>query len=404
MNVSKLASSIAESPTLRLNALAKSMIAQGQPVIHLGGGEPKNKTPQSAIDGGEAVLRTGDVKYTPSAGTASLRQAIVRYTQANYNRKIAPENVLVSAGAKQALYNLLFAVVDAGDEVIIPAPYWVSYPEMVRMVGGVPVVVASSPDSHIPRLEDLLGAVTDRTKAVILNSPNNPSGAVYPQELIAEMVRFCEKKDIWLIMDDIYQKLVFDGQKVPNPLAFTGMDAESSHVVVVNAVSKIFGMTGFRIGWVVAPRPVIQLMNNIQSATTSCNSGVLMGAAEAALNGPQDGVAELVRTLETNRNAMLEGLQAIPNVRVVKPKGTFYCLPDFSAYQKDSLALCNFLLEKALVVTVPGKEFGAEGHLRLSFCGSLQDVTEGVARIRWAIDPASPKEIRIDGKSVTRDW
>jgi aspartate aminotransferase len=404
MNLSLLATSIAESPTLRLNALAKSMLAQGTPVIHLGGGEPRNKAPQSAIAAATAYLNTGDVKYTPSAGTASLRKAVADYTAVNYARKVAVENIIISSGAKQTLYNLLFTLINPGDEVIVPAPYWVSYPEMIRMVGGVPVTVASAEETHIPRAEDLLGAVTPRTKAILLNSPNNPSGAMYPAALVAEVVRYCERKGLWLIADDIYHKLAFDGMIAPNPLAYTDKDPEESRVVVINAVSKIYGMTGFRIGWAVAPKPVITVMNNIQSATTSCNSGVLMAAAEGALKGPQDGVPELVSALEANRNTMLKELAEIPGVRVVKPQGTFYCLPDFSAYQKDSLALCNFLLEKAFVVTVPGKEFGAEGHLRLSYCGSMQDVVEGVARIRWALDPAAPKEIRIGGKTAVRDW
>jgi aspartate aminotransferase len=404
MNLSLLASSIAESPTLRLNALAKSMLAQGMPVIHLGGGEPKNKAPQSAIAAAAAYLSAGDVKYTPSAGTPSLRKAVAEYTEANYARKVGGENIIISAGAKQTLYNLLFALIDPGDEVIVPAPYWVSYPEMIRMVGGVPVTVASPEETHIPRAEDLLGAVTARTKAILLNSPNNPSGAMYPPELVAEVARFCERKGVWLIADDIYHKLAFDGIVAPNPLAYADKDPESSRVIVINAVSKIYGMTGFRIGWAVAPKPVIAVMNNIQSATTSCNSGVLMAAAEGALRGPQDGVRELVSTLETNRNAMLKALAEIPGVRVVKPQGTFYCLPDFSAYRKDSLALCNFLLEKAYVVTVPGKEFGAEGHLRISYCGSAQEIAEGATRIRWALDPSAPKEIRIGDKTAVRDW
>ncbi|HEY5118499.1 MAG TPA: pyridoxal phosphate-dependent aminotransferase [Anaerolineales bacterium] len=404
MNLSLLASSIAESPTLRLNALAKSMLAQGTPVIHLGGGEPKNKAPQSAIAAAEAYLNTGDVKYTPSAGTLSLRKAVGDYTEANYGRKVAVENIIISAGAKQTLYNLLFTLVNPGDEVIVPAPYWVSYPEMIRMVGGVPVTVASGEETHVPRAEELLAAVTARTKAILINSPNNPSGAIYPAGLVEEVVRFCERKGIWLIADDIYHKLVFDGKTAPNPLGFTDKDPESTHVIVINAVSKIYGMTGFRIGWAVAPKPIIAIMNNIQSATTSCNSGVLMAAAEGALKGPQEGVREMVSSLETNRNTMLKALAEIPGVHVVKPQGTFYCLPDFSLYQKDSLALCNFLLEKAFVVTVPGKEFGAEGRLRLSYCGSAQEVVEGVARIRWALDPSAPKEIRIGEKTAVRDW
>jgi aspartate aminotransferase len=404
MNLSRLASSIAESPTLKLNALAKSMKAQGIPVIHLGGGEPKNKAPRSAIDAATAYLSAGDVKYTPSAGSPSLRKAAAEYTEKNYGRKAAVENVIISSGAKQTLYNLLFTLLDPGDEVIVPAPFWVSYPEMIRMTGGVPVIVPSSPDTHIPRAEDLLGAVTARTKAVLLNSPNNPSGALYPAELVEELVRYCERRDIWLVMDDIYHKLVFDGLQAPNPCAYTDRGVEESRLIILNAVSKIYGMTGFRIGWAIAPKAVIAVMNNIQSATTSCNSGVLMAAAEAALKGPQEGVAELVSLLETNRDAILKSLAEIPDVRVVKPHGTFYCLPDFSAFGKDSLTLCNFLLEKAFVVTVPGREFGAENHLRLSYCGARADVVEGVARIRWALDPASPKEIRIGEKTAVRDW
>jgi len=344
------------------------------------------------------------VKYTPSAGTPSLRKAVADYTEQNYGRKVAVENIIISSGAKQTLYNLLFTLVNPGDEVIVPAPYWVSYPEMIRMVGGIPVTVDSPEETHIPRAEDLLAAVTPRTKAILFNSPNNPSGAMYPAELVEAVVRFCESRGIWLIADDIYHKLVFGGATAPNPLAFTDKDPESTRVIVINAVSKIYGMTGFRIGWAVAPKPIIAVMNNIQSATTSCNSGVLMAAAEGALKGPQEGVQEMVTALETNRNTMLMELAKIPGVRVAKPQGTFYCLPDFSALRKDSLALCNFLLEKAFVVTVPGKEFGAEGHLRLSYCGTAQDVSEGVARIRWALDPGSPKEIRIGGKTIARDW
>jgi aspartate aminotransferase len=404
MNLSRLASSIAESPTLRLNALAKAMQAQGIPVVHLGGGEPKNKAPRSAVDAAVAYLNAGDVKYTPTAGTASLRKAAADYTEKNYGRRAAVENVIISGGAKQTLYNLLFALADPGDEVIVPAPYWVSYPEMIRMVGAVPVTVGSPPETHIPRADDLLRAVTPRTKAILINSPNNPSGALYPPELIEALVRHCERKGIWLIVDDIYHKLVFDGKTAPNPCAYTDRDVEQSKVVLLNAVSKIYGMTGFRIGWAVAPKAVIAVMNNIQAATTSCNSGVLMAAAEGALKGPQEGVGELVALLAANREAILGALAQIPGVHVARPQGTFYCLPDFSAFGKDSLALCNFLLEKAFVVTVPGREFGAENHLRLSYCGSQADVLEGVARIRWALDPAAPKEIRIGGKTFVRDW
>jgi aspartate aminotransferase len=404
MNTSRLAASLTESPTLRLNALAKTMLAKGEPVIHLGGGEPKNKAPQSAIAAATSLLQTGDIKYTPSAGSPTLRKAVAKYTEENYGRTVAPENVIIAGGAKPALFNLLYALINPGDQVVVPAPYWVSYPEMIRMVGGVPVIVSSSPETHVPTFKDILGAVTDSTKAIILNSPNNPSGAVYPENLVREVVHFCEEKSIWLLADDIYHKLVFDGKTTPNPCAYTEKDVEHSSLILLNAVSKIYGMTGFRIGWVVCNRQLATIINNIQSSIASCNSGILMAAAEGALSGSQDGVGELVASLEENRAEMLRGLAEIPGVRVVKPAGTFYCLPDFSYYNKDSLALCNLLLDKAKVVTVPGKEFGAEGHLRLSYCGSKQDVSEGVARIRWALDKTSPKEIQIGGQTVKRDW
>jgi aspartate aminotransferase len=275
---------------------------------------------------------------------------------------------------------------------------------MVKMVYGIPVIVTPEDGSFYPRMEDILKAVTSSTRAIIVNSPNNPSGVVFSEEFIQQIVEFCEKKNIYLIADDIYHKLVFDGLQAPNPCAYTERGVEESRLIILNAVSKIYGMTGFRIGWAVAPKAVIAVMNNIQAATTSCNSGILMAAAEAALKGPQDGVGELVSLLETNRDAMLQALAGIPGVRVVKPQGTFYSLPDFSAFGKDSITLCKFLLEKAFVVTVPGREFGAENHLRLSYCGTRADVIEGVARIRWALDPSSPKEIRIGEKTAVRDW
>ena len=218
----------------------------------------------------------------------------------NYNKLVAPENVIVSYGAKQSLFNILFTTVNPQDEVIILAPYWVSYPEMVKMVNGIPVIVTPEDGSFHPRMEEIERAVSSYTKAIIVNSPNNPSGVVYSPEFIAEIVEFCEQKKIYLIMDDIYHKLVFDGFQVANAYEYTHQDLESSMVIVSNGVSKIYGMTGFRIGWVVAPRKMVEVMTNIQAQTTSTTSVVLQAAAEGALTGMQS-VVESLRTTRSTR-------------------------------------------------------------------------------------------------------
>ncbi|MFA5139346.1 MAG: pyridoxal phosphate-dependent aminotransferase [Elusimicrobiota bacterium] len=404
MNIGRLAGSIAESPTLKLNSQAAALKAAGEPVIHLGGGEPKNKTPEAAVLAAKAKLDSGEVKYTPSEGVPSLKKAIVRYTEENYGRSASPGNVIVSAGAKPALFSLLYAILDPGDEVLILAPYWVSYPEMVRMVGGVPVVLKPGEGRFVPTLREIERTLTPKTKAVIVNSPNNPSGAVYPEELVADLVRLCESRGVVYISDDIYHKLVFGGKKAASPYACTDKDIESTQVVSVNGISKVYGMTGFRIGWVVAPRKLVEVMGNVQGQILSCASALAQAAAEGALTGPQTPVVSLCEALQRNRDVMMRELSAMKKLKVREPEGTFYCLPDFSAYKADSMELCRFLLEKALVVTVPGREFGMEGHLRLSYCTSAEDVIEGVSRIRWALDPESPEEIEIGGKRRVRDW
>jgi aspartate aminotransferase len=404
MSISQLARSVVDSPTLHLNEEARLLREKGQPVIHLGIGEPKNKTPITAILGSAAKLSSGDVKYTPTDGLPSLKKAIIKYTEENYNRVVAPENIIVTSGAKQSLYNVLFSIINPQDEVIILAPYWVSYPEMVKMVYGVPMVVTPEDGSFYPRMEDIQEAISSYTKAIIVNTPNNPSGVVYPPEFIADIVEFCEEQDIYLIMDDIYHKLVFDGTVAVPGYRYTNRDIENSKVLVVNGVSKLYGMTGFRIGWVIANRRLVEVMTNVQAQMTSCPASVLQAAAEGALTGIQSIVEGLRLTIENNRNVIMQELRSFNDIRVVRPQGTFYCLPDFRAYSNDSVELSNFLLKTALVVTVPGKEFGMEGYLRLSYAGSVKDITEGVARMKWALDPSSPREIYIGDRKLIRDW
>jgi len=409
MSLSQIACSIHPSPTVALNEEARILREKGEPVIHLGIGEPKNKTPIAAILSSAAKLNSGEVKYEPTDGTPSLKKAIIRYTEENYERLAAPQNIIISDGAKQALWNVLFAILNPQDEVIVLAPYWVSYPEMVRMVGGIPVIVTPEDGSFVPTFDEIERIVSSNTKAIIVNSPNNPSGAIYPEELIARIVDLCERKGIYMICDDIYHKLVFDGKVAVPAYKYTSKDVENSKIVAINGVAKLYGMTGFRIGWVVAQKNLVEILTNIQSQTTTCVSPVLQAAAEGALTGIQSNVEALRLSMQNNRDVLIQEMHSFTDVRCFKPQGTFYAMPDFRAYcgnglVKNSMELSKFLLKKALVVTVPGKEFGMEAHLRLSYSGTTKDLTEGIERMRWALDPNAPSEIYIGDRKAVRDW
>jgi aspartate aminotransferase len=404
MSLSQLARSIKESITLKLNQTAAQLREKGEPVIHLGGGEPKSKTPIDAIVSCTAVLNSGDIKYTPPDGIPSLKKAIIRYTEEHYGRQVRPENVIASCGAKQSIMAFLHAVLDPKDEVIFPTPYWVSYPEMVKLAGGTPVAVRAEDGSFQPTAKEIADAIGPYTKAVILNSPNNPSGVMYSRDFIGEVVELCAKRSIYLLMDDTYNRLVFDGLAPVNCYDFSAEELEQSKLVVVNCVSKMYAMTGFRIGWAVGNRELITAMATIQGQQTSGPATPSQWAAVGALNGVQSSISALRMTLENNRNILYDRLKAFPGVKVTRPDGAFYCFPDFSTYFKDSQKLAEFLLEKVRVVTVPGREFGMEGHLRLSFCGTAKEITEGVERIRWALDPSAPNELFLGDRRLVRDW
>ena len=390
MSLSLIAKNIGESATLKLNEVAAILRAKGDPVIHLGGGEPKGKPPLDALLAATAMLNSGEIRYTPPDGTPALKKAIIRYTEEFYGWRPAPENVMASGGAKQAIMSALHAVLDPQGEVVYPAPYWVSYPEMVRLVGGIPVAVTPEDGSFIPRIEDVEQVVGSYTKMVIINSPNNPSGAVYPEQFIADVVEFCEKRGLWLLM--------------LNPYDYAKDRSENSKLIIVNGVSKQYAMTGFRIGWAVGNRRLIDAMTNIQSHETSGPSALLQHAAVGAINGIQSSVEGLRATLENNRNVLVNELRAFDGVIIEEPGGTFYSFPDFSHYGKSSVKLSKFILDKVQVVTVPGVEFGMEGHLRLSYCGSIKDITDGIERIKWALDPNSPNELYIGERKLVRDW
>lgn len=405
MSISLIARELRESATLKMNERVAIMRAKGDPVIHLGGGEPKSMAPLDALVAAAGMLNSGEVRYTPAYGTPEMKAAIIRYTDDQYGFRPALNQVMASGGAKQAIMCALQAILNPQDEVIFPAPYWVSYPDMVKMCGAIPVPAKPMDGGYVPTISDITMRMGSNTKAIMINSPNNPSGAIYPEKFIKEVVALCEKEGLYLIMDDIYNRLVFDGKRVANPVACaTDFGSDNCKMIIINGVSKVYAMTGFRIGWAVANAKLIETMSIIQSHQTSGPSALLQKAAVAAINGSQNCVDNLVMTLENNANVMVARLKAFDGVKVLPPDGTFYCFADFSAYEKNSTKLAEFLLSKVMVCTVPGIEFGMEGHLRLSTCGTTKDITQGIERIKWALDPNSPNELIMGQRKMVRDW
>jgi aspartate aminotransferase len=275
---------------------------------------------------------------------------------------------------------------------------------MVKLCGAVPVPAKPEDGSLYPQLQNIERVVTSNTKAVLINSPNNPSGAMYSEDFIADIVGFCENRSLYLIMDDIYHRLIFDGKQPISCYDYAKDLDDDSKLVVINGVSKLYAMTGFRLGWAVASKSLIKVMANIQGHETSGPSALSQQAAVGAINGEQSSVESLRLTLEKNRDIMMDCLNSFEGVKCPKPDGTFYCFADFSSYERDSTKLATMLVDKVRVVTVPGVEFGADGCLRLSTCGSAKDITEGIERMKWALDPNSPTELVIGERKLVRDW
>ncbi|HEU4613553.1 MAG TPA: pyridoxal phosphate-dependent aminotransferase [Kofleriaceae bacterium] len=398
---------IKPSITLAVTAKAAKLKADGIDVISFGAGEPDFDTPDHIKDAARAALDKGVGKYTEVGGILPLRKAIAAELSAVHKMTIAPEQILVSTGAKHSLYNIFMALLDPGDEVLIPAPYWVSYPDMVMLAGGRPVILETkAEDDFAVTAEQVAAACSGRTRAIVLNNPSNPTGAVYTRAQIEALAKVVVEKDLLVISDDIYRQLVYPGPRSESGALHSGGDAEyvsiasispevAKRCVLVDGVSKTYAMTGWRIGYTAGPQPLIKAMSKIQGQSTSNPTHISQIATLAALTGPQDCVATMRKAFDERRLEMVKLLRAIPGVQCREPKGAFYAFPDVSAYVgkktpegsilDDDVQLCDWLVEVGKVAVVPGSGFGAPGYVRLSYACSMKNIQEGVGRLAKAL-------------------
>jgi aspartate aminotransferase len=383
---------LAPSPTLAMQAKAKAMRAQGINVISFGAGEPDFDTPERIKRAAIRALEAGHTKYTEVGGIPELRAAIAHKLKRDQGLDYAADEVTVSCGAKHTLYNIAMALVNPGDEVLIPSPFWVSYPEQVQLLGGVPVRVPT-PEATGFDLDpaELRRAVTARTKMIILNSPGNPTGAVFSAEALRAVGALAVERDLWVVSDECYEALTYEGRHVS--VATLAADFKA-RTLVVNTCSKAYAMTGWRIGYAAGPKPIIKAMTDVQSQVTSNPTSIAQWAAIEALTGPQDEVAKMVGEFDRRRRAIVDGLNAIPGVRCVMPKGAFYAFPNISGlfgkrYKgvalQGSSAVCAFLLDEARIATVAGVDFGSDDHIRLSYATSMETIKEGLTRMTAAV-------------------
>lgn len=379
---------IQPSLTLAVSAKAAALKAKGVDVIAFGVGEPDFDTPDNIKQAAVRALDKGAGKYTPVSGTAELRAAAAAELGTVHGVSLAAENLIVSVGAKHSLFNLFMAMLDPGDEVIVPSPCWVSYPEIVSMADGKPVLLPTRPEDRYQfdeaALERLVGP---RTRAIVLNSPCNPTGAVYSRATLEAVGQVMKKHpQLWAITDDIYRRLVYGVEWISLARAVPEL---ASRMIFVDGVSKSYAMTGWRIGFCAGPKELVKAMDTLQGQSTTNPSAVAQAAAVEAITGPQESVAKMHAEFDRRRKAMSAALRAIPGVKLVEPEGAFYCFPDFGAYCKgkiaDDVALAGYLIDHARVAVVPGTGFFAPGFLRLSYATSMKNVEEGVARIAASV-------------------
>jgi aspartate/methionine/tyrosine aminotransferase len=393
--ISSRIAAIAESATLAVDAKAKALKAAGRPVIGFGAGEPDFPTPGYILDAAEKAIRVpSNHRYTPVAGLPELREAIVAKTKRDSNFDITVENVLVTNGGKQAVFQAVATIVDEGDEVILPAPYWTTYPEQIRIAGGIPVeVFADESSNYCVTVEQLEAARTPKTKALIFCSPSNPTGSVYTVEQVRAIGEWALKHEIWVLTDEIYEHLLYDGATAPSlPVMFPEL---RDRIIVLNGVAKTYAMTGWRVGWMAGPKDIIKAATNLQSHMTANVANVSQRAAIAALNGDLSASNEMKVAFLRRRNLIVKMLNEIDGFSCPTPQGAFYAYPAVHGVlgreirgkkPQTSSELANLILDEVEVAAVPGEAFGPSGYLRFSYALSDEDLIEGITRIKNLIN------------------
>jgi aspartate aminotransferase len=381
MEISARAAQLSPSLTLSIDSKAKAMKAEGIDVCGFGAGEPDFDTPEHIKQAAIAALESGFTKYTPSAGLPELRQAIAEKLEADNQLSYKPSQVVVSSGAKHSCYNAILATCQPGDEVLIPSPYWVSYPDMVRLAGAEPVIVQTSErNGWKMRASDFENAMTPRTKMLILNSPGNPTGSVYTREELAGIVEVAAEEDIYILSDEIYEKLVYDDVK---HVSIGSISKEAYDLTItVNGFSKAYAMTGWRLGYLAAPEAVAKAVDNIQSHSTSHPCSFAQKGALAALKGDQQALGDMRDEFAMRRDYMFDRITKIPNITAVKPQGAFYILVNVSQLGLSSQNFADRLLSKANVAVVPGAAFGDDRTVRLSYATSIDIIKKGLDRFQ----------------------
>ncbi|MBU0571622.1 MAG: pyridoxal phosphate-dependent aminotransferase [Candidatus Omnitrophica bacterium] len=382
MEFSKRVQEVQPSATLAITSKAKLMLNNGDDVVILAAGEPDFDTPEIVKAAAIKAINEGFTKYTPAGGTVSLKEAICRKLRNENNLEYNPENIVVSCGAKHSLYNIFQILCDPGDEVLIISPYWLSYPEMVRLAGGIPrFLITSRENGYKAGPEDIQEALTDRTKAVILNSPSNPAGVVYEKNELEAIAKVCVERGIKIISDEIYEKIIFDGKKHIS-IAIISDEVKKS-TIVVNGVSKSFSMTGWRIGYTAGGKDIIKKIQTLQSHSTSNPCSISQKAAECALLTDMDAILEANRKeFEKRRDLLMKLLDGEAKIKPFKPEGAFYLFCDISATGMDSMTFSEKLLAERQVAVIPGGPFGEGNSVRISFATSEKVIEEGIKRIK----------------------
>ncbi|QSS98437.1 pyridoxal phosphate-dependent aminotransferase [Pontibacillus sp. ALD_SL1] len=390
MELAKRVQTLTPSSTLAITAKANELKSQGHDVIGLGAGEPDFNTPEHILDAAKNAMAKGHTKYTPSGGIKELKQAIVEKFENDQALTYDPDQVIVTTGAKHALYTLFQVLLNDGDEVIVPAPYWVSYPEQIKLAGGKPVIVSAQEDNHFKLTpEQLEQSITDRTKAVIINSPSNPTGMVYSKEELTALGEVCNRKDIMIVSDEIYETLIYGG--VSHTSIAQLSEELKERTVIINGVSKSHAMTGWRIGYAAGSKKVIKAMTNLASHSTSNPTTVAQYAALAAYTSSQEEVMSMKEAFSQRLEKLYEWITAIPGITCVKPQGAFYLFPNVS----EAVQITGFnsvddwvkgILEEEKVALVPGSGFGADQNVRLSYATSLDQLEEAAKRIHRFVE------------------